>query len=127
MIALGVLGGICIGALLWMLSSVALRELRRYTQTRNRALTLSDTGTAKAKILQFYASPQVIGRGMSVQLCYGVAAAETVRMEPQVAVAIGPAVNRCISVTPERTTQYELIAVGKDGREVTSSVEVSVQ
>jgi hypothetical protein len=40
-------------------------------------------GGNRFEILSFYASPGVIRRGETSPLCYGVANAKTVRLEPQ--------------------------------------------
>ncbi|MGO9097044.1 MAG: hypothetical protein ACLQGV_17710 [Bryobacteraceae bacterium] len=37
---------------------------------------------SEVKILQFYASPSVVAKGQQAILCYGVANAKTVRLEP---------------------------------------------
>jgi hypothetical protein len=59
-------------------------------------------------------------------LCYGVAMAESVRIEPAVE-GVGPALSRCVETKPIRkTTTYTLRAAGKNGAEATSTVAVAV-
>lgn len=82
------------------------------------------TGTG-VRITQFYASSGELSKGDSASLCYGVENARAVRLEPEVQ-AIEPSMNRCISVAPERTTTFRLIAQGKDAGEVSESLTVNV-
>jgi hypothetical protein len=76
-------------------------------------------------ILHFYASPGTLVDGDKALLCYGVAKARAVRLEPP-AEALAPSLNRCIQVAPEQDTQYTLIAEGADGRTVSESLTIQV-
>lgn len=78
-----------------------------------------------AKINHFYAGSAAVERGDSVSLCYGVENAASVRIEPAVE-GVSPSPNRCVPVTPSANAQYKLIATGRDGREVSQSVQVKV-
>lgn len=78
------------------------------------------------KILQFYASAGVLTAGEKAILCYGVANAKSLRLEPAVAlVSLSP--NRCFDIAPERDTRYTLIAEGAGGARVSESVLVRVK
>ncbi|MFN7996029.1 MAG: hypothetical protein U0Q18_20635 [Bryobacteraceae bacterium] len=77
-------------------------------------------------ILNFYASPGIITEGDNTTLCYGVAKAKTVRLDPPVQ-ALSPSLNRCIQVAPEQDTQYTLTASGEDGRTVSESFTIQVK
>jgi len=77
-------------------------------------------------ILRFYASPGVLVEGDRATVCYGVAKARSVRIEPPVE-ALGPSLNRCIQVTPAEDTRYTLTAEGDDGRTVSESFTIQVQ
>lgn len=80
---------------------------------------------APVKILHFYAGSLQVGRGESVKLCYGLENAASVRIEPPVE-QLKPGYNRCIDVTPARTTSYRLVAEGVDGGTLSESVTVQV-
>jgi hypothetical protein len=80
----------------------------------------------KPKILLFYPSAAVAARGEQVLFCYGVENAASVRIEPPVE-QITPSFNRCFEHEPKATGKYKLIAVGKDGSEVSQEFEVTVQ
>ena len=77
-------------------------------------------------ILHFYATPGVLEEGEKASLCYGVAKAKLVRLEPAVE-PLAPSLNRCIQVSPEQDTRYTLIAEGQDGRTVSESFVIQVQ
>ncbi len=77
------------------------------------------------KITQFYARDAVVIEGGSTVLCYGVADAKSVRLDPPVE-AISPSMNHCIEVRPKGETHYTLTAEGVDGRTVAQSVTVRV-
>jgi hypothetical protein len=83
-------------------------------------------GSGELKILAFYANPPVIERGGKGLLCYGVANAKAVRIEPGVE-PLKPSLSRCVEARTTATTTYTLTATGADGRDATQSVEVTVR
>jgi hypothetical protein len=72
-----------------------------------------------------YATPR-IQRGETAQICYGVANAKSVTLEPQSS-KVWPSHNLCIDVKPVKTTTYTLVATGADGRNVSEQVTVEVR
>jgi hypothetical protein len=72
-----------------------------------------------------YATPE-IHRGETAQVCFGVANAKSVTLEPQ-ASPVWPSHNLCVDVTPKKTTTYTLTAGGADGRALTEQVTVRVR
>lgn len=82
-------------------------------------------GTA-VKILQFYARESAITEGQSTIICYGVVNAKSLRIDPPVD-AVYPAINRCLTVEPERDTRYTLTAEGNDGQTATSEFTLAVK
>jgi hypothetical protein len=80
---------------------------------------------AGPKITMFYASPAVVEKGEPALLCYGVAQAERVRLEPPAA-AVSPSPSRCVEVTPAAATVYTLTAEGAGGAAVSETIEVRV-
>jgi hypothetical protein len=72
----------------------------------------------KAKGLQlimFYASPARVVEGDRVSICYGVAQAKSVRIDPPIE-EITPSLNRCLSAYPEKSTTYTLTATDAQGQ-----------
>ena len=83
------------------------------------------TGDGEVRINEFYTSAIRIYRGDQAVLCYGVANAREVWLEPAVD-AIKPSVMRCLPVTPKASTTYTLWVKGADGKQLSRSVKVDV-
>ena len=87
---------------------------------------IDQVGGGELKVLMFYADPPTVRAGGTVQLCYGVAMAESVKIEPAVE-GVGPALSRCVETKPiQATTTFTLAAAG-GGREATGRVTVEVR
>jgi hypothetical protein len=69
---------------------------------------------APAAILMFTTSERQIPRGEAVTLCYGVAHASAVRLEPS-GWTLPPAAKNCTRFYPKATGTYTLIATGDGG------------
>jgi len=82
-------------------------------------------GGDRLKILDFYASPPAIRRGQHSMICYGVNAAQTVRIDPPVE-KLHPAVSHCLQVTLQRTTEYKLTAADSAGHTLSQSLTIQV-
>jgi hypothetical protein len=78
------------------------------------------------KISMFYPNPPAIHAGEKALLCYGVANAKSVRIEPGVE-AITPSLSRCVAASPRKTTEYTLTAEDGGGHSVTQAIVVRVQ
>jgi hypothetical protein len=102
------------------------REENSRKQLENDRAALEQLGGKNLAIQSFYASPGVIHKGESVQLCYGVANARTVKLEPQEN-AVWPSHARCVSVSPQKTTTYTLTVTDASGNNQTQSLEVRVE
>jgi hypothetical protein len=76
-------------------------------------------------IQAFYANPGAVHGGESVQLCYGVANAKNVKLEPQTN-PVWPSYARCVDVKPTKTTTYTLTIDDGAGNTKTQSIEVKV-
>lgn len=83
-------------------------------------------GGSELSILAFYVIPAVVHRGQTAQLCYDVANAKTVTLDPP-AGNVWPSHNRCLDVTPPKTTTYTLTIVDATGKSASQSVELRVQ
>jgi hypothetical protein len=78
------------------------------------------------KILSFYTTAGNIRRGEKSLLCYGVASAVTVRIDPGVE-PVKPSLSRCVEVSPAENTQYTLTAEDEAGHRVTATLPVRVR
>jgi hypothetical protein len=83
-------------------------------------------GGNRFDILNFYVSPGFIKQGETAQICYGVANAKTVRLDPP-AGAVWPSLNRCVDVAPKKSTRYTLTAEDGAGGSKSATVLLDVR
>ena len=83
-------------------------------------------GGGQLKVLMFYANPPMVAPGEKALLCYGVAGAKSVRIEPIVD-GVGPSLSRCVEVSPKASVKYTLIAADEGGLEEKGEVEIKVR
>lgn len=88
---------------------------------------VEDFGGNDFKILNFYAAPGAIRRGDSAALCYGVSNAKAVTLEPKASEGVWPSLNRCLEVSPKKTTTYTLTATDSSGHKQTATLTLEVQ
>lgn len=100
-------------------------EQKKEKQQASDRATLEQMGGKQLDIQAFYASPGAVHRGESVQLCYGVANAKTVTLEPQDN-PVWPSYSRCVDVKPTKTTTYTLTIDDGAGNSKTQSLEVKI-
>jgi len=103
----------------------ALEQQAEAQQREDRA-TVEQMGGKELAIQSFYGSPAAIRKGESVQLCYGVANAKTVKLEPRDN-PVWPSYSRCVDVKPLKTTTYTLTAEDAAGHSVTQTLEIKVR
>lgn len=102
------------------------KEQKTHQQQEQDRLTLEQMGGKELAIQNFYASSGLIRRGQSIQLCYGVANAKSVKLEPQPN-SVWPSYARCVDVTPSKTTTYTLTIADAAGNTKSQSLEVKVR
>ena len=102
------------------------REETSRKQLESDRITLEQLGGKELAIQSFYASPGAIHKGESVQLCYGVANAKNVTLEPQPN-AVWPSFAHCVNVSPARSTTYRLTISDASGNTKTESLKVIVR
>ncbi|MDP9338138.1 MAG: hypothetical protein M3P45_04645 [Acidobacteriota bacterium] len=88
--------------------------------------TVEQMGGKELAIQSFYASAGVVHRGDSLQLCYGVANAKTVKLEPQDN-PVWPSYNRCVEVSPTKDTTYTLTIQDAAGNTKAQSLDIKVK
>lgn len=127
--------GIALLTVLWILFSRwqenrSLERRANAESTRKRLendrITLEQLGGKDLAIQSFYASPGAVHKGENVQLCYGVANAKTVKLEPQPN-PVWPSYARCVSVSPQKTTTYTLTISDASGNIKTQSLQIKVE
>lgn len=88
--------------------------------------TLEQMGGKELAIQTFYATPSKIRRSQPVQLCYGVANAKSVKLEPQ-SNPVWPSYSRCVNDSPTKTTTYTLTIADAAGNTKSQSLTVQVR
>ena len=83
-------------------------------------------GNGSLKIVAFYADPGIIRRGEKGLICYSVANAATVEIEPGVE-PLKPSLSRCVTVSPRKDTHYTLTAKDAGGHAEKAVTDVKVQ
>jgi hypothetical protein len=102
-----------------------VRSERTRQQREQDQAAIAQLGGRELTIELLYATPEV-PRGETAQICYGVANAKSVTLEPQNN-PVWPSHNRCVDVKPAKTTAYTLTATGADGKTVSGEVTVRVR
>jgi hypothetical protein len=103
-------------------------ERRKAVQEAERARKdVEMLGGDSLKIVQFFASAMVIPKGGKGQLCYGVANATSVEIEPGVTERTWPALSHCVEIAPKRDTEYTLTAKDATGRATEKKLTVMVR
>ncbi len=100
-------------------------QQKQEKQRESDRTALEQMGGKTLDIQAFYANPGVVHRGETVQLCYGVANAKNVKLEPQ-SNPVWPSYARCVDVKPSKTTTYTLTIDDGAGNTKTQSLEVKV-
>lgn len=103
------------------------RTIEQQTEQRreNDLRAIEQLGGSELAVRALYISPGVIHRGQSAQLCYDVANAKTVTLDPPVA-AVWPSHSRCFDISPKKTTTYTLTIADASGKTASQTVELQV-
>jgi hypothetical protein len=105
---------------------VRAKQEKTEKQQEQERIALEQFGGKELAIQNFYATPGTIRRGETVQLCYGVANAKTVMLEPQ-SNPVWPSYSRCVDVNPSKSTTYTLTIADAAGNTKSQSLEVKVR
>jgi hypothetical protein len=100
---------------------------RRYERARRQRVAFQQAAAASEsfRLVQFYVAPPVIVEGEHAIACYGVENAAAVELDPPVE-EVHPVLNRCFSLSPEKTTTYRLRATGRQGEEARAEFTLTV-
>ena len=83
-------------------------------------------GGSELAIRFLYVSPRAIHPGEKAQLCYDVANAKTVTLDPPEG-EVWPSHSRCLDLAPKKSTTYTLTITNASGQTATQSVELRVR
>jgi hypothetical protein len=95
-------------------------------QRESDSRTLEQFGGKDLTIQSFYAGPGIIHRGQSAQICYGVANAKTVTLDPPIG-SVWPSNARCLDVSPKQTTTYTLTIADASGNTKSAILQIEVR
>lgn len=102
------------------------QQAKSAQQRESDAAAVEELGGSDFKIIAFYASPGLIHRGDTVDMCYGVSNAKNVTLDPPEA-TVWPSANRCMQVTPKKTTTYTLTIDDGKGKTANQQLTVTVK
>ena len=102
------------------------RERQSEQRHEDDLRAIEQLGGSDLAIRGLYVSPSSIDAGQSAQLCYDVANAKTVTLDPPVA-AVWPSHSRCVDVSPKKTTAYTLSIKDAAGNTASQTVEIRIR
>jgi len=83
-------------------------------------------GGTQLKITMLYASPAAVRKGQTTQICYGVVNARKIVFVPPIE-GVWPSMNRCVDISPKKSTTYTLSADDGAGHSDKAQVLVEVK
>lgn len=101
-------------------------DLQAEKRREDDRLAVEQLGGSELSILGLYVSPTVVDPGETAQLCYDVANAKTVTLDPPAA-EVWPSHSRCIDLKAKKTTTYTLAIADATGKSLSQSVELKVR
>lgn len=102
-------------------------EERRAEQRREEdRLAVEQLGGTELAVRGLYVSPRAIHAGETARLCYDVANAKSVELDPP-AGAVWPSHSRCLNISPRKTTTYTLTIKDAAGKTVSQTVDLPVR
>jgi hypothetical protein len=103
------------------------RKIEKATEQRREddRKAIEQLGGSELSIRGLYLSPESIRRGETAQLCYDVANAKTVSLDPPEA-EVWPSHSRCVNLSPKKTTTYTLTIADAACHAASQSVELKV-
>ena len=104
------------------------RNVEKATEQRREddRKAIEQLGGSELSIRGLYISPASIRRGGTAQLCYDVANAKSVTLDPPEG-EVWPSHSRCVNLSPKKSSTYTLTITDASGQKVSQSVELKVR
>ena len=103
-----------------------IQERQAEQRREEDRLAVEQLGGSELAIRGLYVSPRTIRAGETAQLCYDVANAKTVTLDPP-AGDVWPSHSRCLNISPRKTTTYTLTIKDAAGKTVSQTVDLPVR
>jgi hypothetical protein len=84
-------------------------------------------GSGEIKFSTFSIATSVLKRGETTQLCYGVANATGVKLDPPPPEPLKPSNLHCLDISPKKTTTYTITASNDKGEKQSQSLTLRVE
>ena len=104
-----------------------LAEKAKQQEIASDQMTVNAYGGGNVKVLNFTISPSVVSKGEKVSICYGVANAKTVTIDPKPDSETWPSLSRCVEAAPTKDTTYTITATDEKGKTDTQSLAIKVR
>lgn len=102
-----------------------IERLAEQQKTEADRRVLERLGGGQLKILNFYPTSGAVHRGNKALVCFSVANAKEVTIEPEIG-SLPPSLSRCVEVHPTHTTEYKLTARDAQGHSAVQSFSLTV-
>jgi hypothetical protein len=102
----------------------AVEAIQKKKAEENKQVVDQVYGSGEVKFTMMTADSGVLAPGQTTQLCYGVANAKAVKVDPPVE-QLKPSYHHCFEVAPKKTTTYTITA--DDGAGHTKSQALTIQ
>lgn len=99
-------------------------QAQKAQETKNE--TEEVFGSGEIRFLNFSIDKSVLKRGETAELCYGVANATSVKIDPPIE-QIQPSYNHCMEIAPKKTTTYTITAMNASGAKKSASLTLPVK
>lgn len=106
--------------------SAKQKAAQEAAQREDAQKTYDTLGGSEFKIVSFYASPGTMHRGDTVDMCYGVSNAKSVKLDPSDA-NVWPSNDHCLQISPKKTTTYTFTADDGKGNTKTATLTIEVK
>jgi hypothetical protein len=107
-------------------AKAAIEKAQQQKSQQNKHIVDQVFGSGQVRLLSFSISPIRLRRGQTAHMCYGVANAVSVTIEPHVE-DTKPSYNHCLDIKPLKETTYVLTAKDQAGHEEKGTLTVMVQ
>jgi hypothetical protein len=104
----------------------AVEAIQKKKAEENKQVVDQVYGSGEVKFTTMTADSGVLTLGQTTQLCYGVANAKAVKLDPPVE-QLKPSYHHCFEIAPKKTTTYTITADDGAGHTKSESLTIEVK